>query len=260
MPSNNLEILSAAIARNAGIVLSLPSAGILRHHKSRFLSDETGGFWVESIPSERPLVEELIRTQHPAGISFKAGTTKVVFTAPLMRLDMAYRVNQETEIAAILLATPAEVKAIQRRHNYRVVVPVGSDMSVKVWRIPEKTYLRDRPMAAQQVNCELRDVSLGGLGVTFRGEDGQPPKVSEEDRLRVEVTFNGLAFLLEGRMRKPTPAPAPHADANVVRTGIVFKPLDHDIEGRQTLAALTRIVGQLQRDEARRHRLGIKIA
>ena len=258
MSSKNLEILSAAIARNAGIVLSLPSAGILRHHKSRFLSDEAGGFWVESIPSERPLVEELIRTRQPAGISFKAGTTKVVFTTPLMRLDLAYRVNQETEIAAILLATPTDVKAIQRRHNYRVVVPAGSDMSVKVWRIPEKTYLRDRPMAAQQVKCELRDVSLGGLGVTFQGEEGQPPKITAEDRLRVEVTFNGLAFLLEGRMRKPTPTP--NADPTVIRTGIVFKPMDHDIEGRQTLAALTRIVGQMQRDEVRRHRLGIKSA
>jgi hypothetical protein len=46
----------------------------------------------------------------------------------------------------------------------------------------------------------------------------------------------------------------------MVRTGIVFKPLDQDLEGRQTLAALTRIVGQLQRDEVRRHRLGIKSA
>src|SRR5215212_9497728 len=126
MPSNNLEILNAAIARNGGIVLSLPSAGLLRHHKSRFLSESPEGFWVESIPSEKPLVEELIRTGQPAGISFKAGTTKVVFTTPVMRLDLAYRVNDETEIPALLMAMPAEVKAIQRRHNYRVAVPVGS--------------------------------------------------------------------------------------------------------------------------------------
>jgi hypothetical protein len=59
-------------------------------------------------------------------------------------------------------------------------------------------------------------------------------------------------------MRKPMPAA--NSDPAVIRTGIVFKPLEHDIEGRQTLAALTRIVGQLQRDEVRRHRLGIKSA
>jgi len=258
MASNNLEILIDAIARNAGIVLSLPSAGLLRHHKSRFLSEAPEGFWVESIPSEKPLVEELIRNQHPAGISFKAGTTKVVFTTPVQRLDLAYRVNDETQIPALLMAMPAEVKAIQRRHNYRVAVQAGSDITVKVWRIPERAYLRDRPMAAQQIKCEVRDVSLGGLGVTFMGEANEPPKVSIEDRLRVEVTFGGMAFLLEGRMRKPTAAP--NASASMIRTGIVFKPLDQDLEGRQTLAALTRIVGQLQRDEVRRHRLGIKPA
>jgi hypothetical protein len=258
MASNNLDILNDAVARNAGIVLSLPSAGLLRHHKSRFLSESPEGFWVESIPSERPLVEELIRTQQPAGISFQSGTTKVVFATPVLRLDLAYRVNDETETPALLMAMPAEVKAIQRRHNYRVAVPAGSDISVKVWRIPERAYLRDRPMAAQQVKCEVRDVSLGGLGVVFRGEEGQPPKVSEEDRLRVEVTFGDLAFLLEGRMRKPTAAA--NTDPSMIRSGIVFKPLDQDIEGRQTLAALTRIVGLLQRDEVRRHRLGITSA
>src|SRR3954469_4780452 len=163
MASNNLDILKDAVARNAGIVLSLPSAGILRHHKSRFLSEFPDGFWVESVPSERPLVEELIRTEQPTGISFKSGTTKVVFATPILRLDLAYRVNEETQIAALLMQMPAEVKAIQRRHNYRVAVPAGTDMSVKVWRIPERAHLRDRPMAAQHVMCEVRDVSLGGL-------------------------------------------------------------------------------------------------
>src|SRR5687767_1957867 len=128
MSSNNLDILKDAIARNGGIVLSLPSAGLLRHHKSRFLSEFPDGFWVESIPSERPLVEELIRTGQPAGISFKSGTTKVVFATAVMRLDLAYRVNQETEIPALLMAMPAEVKAIQRRHNYRVAVQAGSEV------------------------------------------------------------------------------------------------------------------------------------
>ena len=42
-----------AIVRNAAVVLSLPSAGLLRHHKSRFLAETDEGFWVESVPAER---------------------------------------------------------------------------------------------------------------------------------------------------------------------------------------------------------------
>ena len=258
MSSNKLDILNDAIARSAGAVLSLPSAGILRHHKSRFLAPAAEGFWIESVASEQPLVEELIRNRHPAGISFKSGTLKVIFTTPVLQHELSYRINVDMVVPALLMATPAQVKAVQRRNNYRVAVPAGADLSVKVWRIAERTYLRDRPMASQQVKCELRDISLGGIGVTFRGEKGEPPKVSTEDRLRIELSCGGTSFLLEGRMRKPTPVA--NADRSVVRSGITFKALDQDLQGRQTLAALTRVVGTLQREEVRRHRLGIAAA
>jgi hypothetical protein len=41
---------------------------------------------------------------------------------------------------------------------------------------------------------------------------------------------------------------------------VQFKKLQNDLEGRQNVAALTQIVGELQRDEVRRIRLGLKIA
>ena len=49
-------------------------------------------------------------------------------------------------------------------------------------------------------------------------------------------------------------------DANIKRAGIKFKPLDKDMEGRQALATLTRIIGELQRAELRQHRMGIAAA
>src|SRR4051812_1685417 len=106
MSSNHLDILLDAIARNAGIVLSLPSAGLLRHYKSRFLAEVKDGFWVESVPAERPLVEELVRTQMPAGVSFKSGLLKVIFTAPVIRHDPAYRVNVGMVLEAIHVSFP----------------------------------------------------------------------------------------------------------------------------------------------------------
>jgi c-di-GMP-binding flagellar brake protein YcgR len=250
----NQNLLREAIARNAAAVLSLPSAGLLRHHKSRFLADAGDGFWMESVPAERLLVDELVGSRRPVGISFKSGTNKVVFTTPISHREPQYRVNALTVVEAILLPIPAQVKSIQRRSNYRVKVLPASALTVRVWRIAEKAYLGDRPMAAQGVDAELRDISLGGVGVTFVGRDGQPPKVSAGDRLRIELTHNGgAALLVEGRLRHPDEPFGPGANP----AGIQFVSLDGDLEGRQKLAQLTRIVGELHREEVRRARRGL---
>ena len=45
---------------NARLVLSLPSAGLLRHHKSRFLAIAADGIWIECPPDDRALIDDLI--------------------------------------------------------------------------------------------------------------------------------------------------------------------------------------------------------
>lgn len=253
MAENNTDMLKEAIARNAGIVLSLPSAGMLRHHKSRFLAEAPGGFYVESVPAEAMLIDALVMTGQPAGISFKNGHLKVVFACPIKQRQATYRINATTEVEAVLMPFPTDVKAIQRRNNYRVKIPAGAEFSTRIWRIPEHAYLGDRPMAAQEIGCELRDISIGGVGVTFKGKDGEPAKVSSADRLRIELSHPGGKILVEGRMRHPV---EPKKE-NQMRAGVQFKTLEGNLDGRQILAQLTRIVGELQRDEVRRLRLGL---
>jgi hypothetical protein len=250
MAANHLELLTKAIARNAGIVLSLPSAGMLRHHKSRFLAETPGGFWVESAPRDGALIDALVASGRPAGISFKASHLKAVFPAVVLRRDPAYQMNAFTQVQAVLLAMPGDIEVIQRRNNYRVHIPLGAPLSVRTWRIPERAHLADRPMHAQEIACELRDLSVSGMGVTFHGVNGEPPRVSTQDRLRIEFTHGEDTMLFEGRMRHPAaPSRGP-----TVRAGVQFKALEDDIDGRQILARLARIIGELQREEARRLR------
>jgi c-di-GMP-binding flagellar brake protein YcgR len=253
MADSNNDALLDAIARNAGIVLSLPSAGMLRHHKSRFLSDAPDGFWVESVPGEASLIDSLVISRQPAGISFKNGPLKVVFATPIEHRQPVYRINADTQVEALLLGFPTTIKAIQRRSNYRVRIPAGSELSARAWRIPEHAYLGDRPMAAQEIPCELRDLSTGGIGLTFKGKDGQPVKVSTADRLRIELYHADGKILLEGRMRHPVE----QSKQSEIRAGVQFKALENNLDGRQILAQLTRIVGELQREEVRRLRLGL---
>ncbi len=253
MPPSSLETLKDAIARNAGAVLSLPSTGALRHFKSRFLGVcGSDAFWAQWVSSDHSLVEGLPDGGRPAGVSFINGTVKATFVTHVRRLDAAHQVGATT-VAAVLMAMPTAVTLTQRRRDYRVEVPPDSGITVKVWRIAGRAYLYDLPMPSQQVKCELRDLSLGGIGVTFSGVHGQPPNVSEGDRLRVEVSNRETSVFLEGRMRRPTAPLDP--DPSVIRTGIVFTQSDQDIEGRQAQAVLTRFIGQLQRDEVRRIRI-----
>src|SRR5438270_224321 len=78
MPNENYEMLKDAIARNSGAVLALPSAGLVRHHKTRFLGEEENGFWIESTPQERPLLDTLMLEDAPVGVAFKAGNASII--------------------------------------------------------------------------------------------------------------------------------------------------------------------------------------
>ncbi len=248
MPENNSEMLQQAVARNTGAVLSLPSAGMLRHHKSRFLGEVDGGVLMEAPPGEGPLIADLVTTADPCGVSFRHGVNKVMFASPILKTQAGFRINAGTTLDAVLLAMPREIKSLQRRADYRVEIRTDSGIAIRVWRIGDRSYLKDQPLSAQEIKTEICNLSVGGAGVRFLGKDGASPKVTADDRLRVQLTFDGNKLLIEGRMRTETAV----LSDGTISTGIHFKKLDKDLEGRQITAQLTRIVGELQREEARR--------
>lgn len=247
-PQNSLELLYDAIARSTAVILSLPSAGLLHTHKSRFLGGAPEGFWVESVPGEGLLLDDLIARQQPCRLSFKSGHKNVSFSSLAKCRDPNFQLNADTTVEALRLTVPDEIESIQRRSAYRVTPTPDIALSLCLWRIAEKAQLRDRPMTAQEIGAQLLDVSVGGLGAMLRGKVDQPVKVALADRLRIELSYGGDAILLEGRLRHLVSPSGPH----VMRAGIQFHDLERDLAGRRTLAQLTTIVGVLQREEARR--------
>jgi c-di-GMP-binding flagellar brake protein YcgR len=251
MKSADKETLREAIARNAGAVLSLPSAGMLRHHRTRLLAPEEDGFWLEAPAGEKGLIDQLSASEHPVGVSLKSGASKVVFTTFIRTFQGQMQINTETAVDALLLAWPEDLKAIQRRSDYRVQVPIDGDVAVKVWRIPEHHFLADKPPASAQITATLRDMSVGGMGIVveMKAED---PKLTPDQRLRVTLHYaDNNQLLLEGRVKHIKSLPS-----GKFRVGCQFKKMQQDLEGRQAIATITHIVGQLQRDEIRRRRLG----
>jgi c-di-GMP-binding flagellar brake protein YcgR len=251
MKSADQQILRDAISRNAGIVISLPSAGMLRHCKSRLLASDENGFWIQAPPDETSLVNELMTSRQPIGISLKSATNKVVFTTIILQLQSAMQINKETTVNALMLVWPEELKAVQRRADYRVTVLPDAEISVRTWRITEHHYLKDRPPAVAQFEVTLRDLSVGGMGVVC-AFDPVAPKLTPDQRLRAVITHPDGELLLEGRVKHIRTLP--NGDLKV---GVSFKKLEDGIEGRQALASLTQVVGQLQRDEIRRRRISM---
>jgi c-di-GMP-binding flagellar brake protein YcgR len=245
------DTLRDAIARNAGAVLSLPSAGMVRHHKTRFLSEAPGGFWIEAAAgADEPLIESLISEGKPVGISFRANLKSILFTTPVEERRHKYEVNSETRVEALRLAFPKELQQKQRRQAYRASLPEDHGIELKLWRMTEKANLHDRPLTTLEMMATIHDLSVGGMGIICAPQkDGQPAKGLLNERVRVELSWGKTKVLTEGCIVRRKERPD-----RFVAMGIEFKKLESDLEGRQLLAKLNELVGNLQRDEIRRLR------
>lgn len=246
------DILDGAIAHNAAAVLSLPSAGMLRHHKTRFLAAEDGGFWVESDEQDLSLVDELIVRRQPVGLAFKSQNHKIVFLSPITRRVDSFALNDHVKVPALLLEYPADVKIVQRRGSYRVRVPSDVDVSARVWRVPEHAILRDRPMAAAELAVQIRDLSLSGMGLLCQPTNHRPQRLVVDERLRILLRRGDSEALIEGRVRH-----CERLGDDSLKVGVQFRDRQDSIDDRQNQAKLSSIVGQLQREEVRRMRIGI---
>lgn len=251
MTSAPADSLTAAIARNCAAVISFPSAGMMRHHKTRLLGEAEGGFWIESVPSEAALIDALISNSGQVGIAFKNGQRKIVFATVIWRRQADYKINDETRAEALLLRFPDEVKSVQRRSHYRVNLHDYMEIGLRVWAIGDEWYLKEKPSATLLIPCTGQDMSIGGLGLLATGGIGKDNKpILADQRLRIEFKYLEHEVLLEGRVRYLRELPNGHK-----RIGVEFQKLENGLEGRQMLSKLTNMVGQLHREEVRHNRL-----
>lgn len=239
------QLLTAAVARHAGLVLSLPGPEGLAHHKSRFLNECDEGVQVVSA-GEAAHLADLIAAARPVGVSFRMDGCRHLFAAVPLRHVTDFVVDGFAPCEMLLLKRPAEIKMIQRRAEYRVQVTPESGLAVGCWIIHRRADLRERPMPSQKLKIQVRDISMGGMGVTIFGQGDQPPAVTREDRLRVEVRLGDLELLVEGRMRASDAQEGPG-----LRTGIRFHFLDNGLDERLKVSQLGRIIGVLQMQQVR---------
>jgi len=251
MTDSPAQVLRDGIARNAAAVISFPSCGMLLHRKTRLLGQIEGGIWTGITQEDRVLVDELITNAAQVGVAFMQGAVKVVFTSPIIARKTDFSVNANLQVEAACLRFPQVIKTVQRRSSYRVSIPSPSDPQHRVWRISEHAILRDRPTPSLELKGVVRDLSIGGMAFVCPPDPQRPP-IAAGQRLRITLQHLEIEALMEGRVRYWRDL----ADRSL-RLGIEFNHVQNELEGRQASARLTTIVGQLQRTEVRRLRMGV---
>src|SRR5207302_8657717 len=127
--------------------------------------------------------------QPVVGVGFGAGPQLVSFAPPVLQRNPEFGVSGDALLEALRLSFPADVKAVQRRSNYRVRVPEDGELRIRMWRIPEHFVLRDKPVASQELLARIRDISIGGIGVSLLPKGEEQPKVLSGERLRLTLRY-----------------------------------------------------------------------
>jgi c-di-GMP-binding flagellar brake protein YcgR len=250
MIARDSEMLTQAIERNCAAVLALPSAGMNRIYKTRFLRGEGRRIWLDSVPGEQVLIQSLVADQTPVGVCFKIGQRKISFSSPILELDEKCKFfDAVAPIQALLMERPETVKPVQRRMHFRMPLRDSDQFSVRLWRVNEYVDLKDEPKDIFELPAEVCDLSVGGLGVIFR----KRPLLVAEQRLRVLLKHgNAQPMLIEGRSGVVRFNEA----ENIYETGIEFRGLQASLGGRKLTTELTRLIAALELTEARRKRGG----
>jgi hypothetical protein len=242
------QTLADAVARSAAAVLSISCSGKIRNFKTRFLGESEMGIWIEVPDLAGGMAKNVYSVNQEIGVSFLTNHRRLSFVTTIVQIDPEFRINQTVTTTAIQVAPAAEIKVVQRRSAYRVTVPSNSDLIVKVWRIANHVHISDRPLASQEIKVQLRNLSTGGMLIQLADSQPRSRKLAAEQRLRIELRYQELELILDGQVRcdeRP-------GESNLA--GIIFKIDGDDLDGRQDLAALTRIVGDLSQDEVKRVR------
>lgn len=131
-----VETIDFLVHNQTEIILKIKN----KHLKTKILSKKSSGFSIYRFSFETYIDESVI-------CSFEIKNEKYFFKSLLNSTN-----------AEFLLSIPDEVFHLQRRNDFRVAIPMGTDYECALVRINDHNV---------NIKAELRDISLGGCLITI---------------------------------------------------------------------------------------------
>jgi c-di-GMP-binding flagellar brake protein YcgR len=247
MPDNQ-EVLREAIERNTPVSIAVPSAGLMRQYRSRFVRAAGDTILLESVLEQSAAIDQLAKEGRPVTVMFRVDTQRVEFSAPVLERVRGIQLNADTLIEAIRLAWPTQIKAVQRRSDYRATVTAESGLSLKCWRVGEQYDLAAAPPAATLLTIDVRDLSAGGFGGIWKRRRDDPLTLADDQRFRVEVESPTGTAVFDARLRFLERL----GTGDTQRIGVQFTLSPTNLQDRQKGTLLAKLITELQRQELRR--------
>jgi hypothetical protein len=145
---------------------------------------------------------------------------------------------------------PIKEELVDRRGCYRARL-ANSLLRVRAWRIAPGTPLSHTPMPSQEVRFTVQNIALGGLGISLAPIPNSQPPLTSSDRLRLELVYDQINVLVEGRIRAPDAGQKGPFD----RTGIRFDGNQSNHGYHKAVFWLSKIMGYVQREELKARRM-----
>lgn len=246
-----MDFLREAIDRNSPAALALVLGDTTRLTRSRLLEAADNGIWVGLPTGQAEVVDTMLRAGQPVRVTFKRQQSHVEFHAPILERARAHRLNATTLVEAVRLAWPTRIDVVQRRAAYRAAVATEDDVTFRFWRIAADADLATVPPAAAELNVDVRDFSVSGVGGIWKRRRGEDPVLPCDQRLRVDVITPATTVTLEAYARFLAGLPEPEYR----RLGVQFMLGPTNLADRAKVGLLNRITGELQRSELKRLRV-----
>lgn len=244
------EIIASAIEKETPCVLTRRGDRGWQPCKSRLVSHpEAVGRLLLSASADTELgTGEPLTPGERVGVTFRRGHKKCMF-ATTVTGPVALEPTAGDAIECIELQWPEGLQELQRRVYFRAT-PLGRRVNVRFW--PGGVVGRadaERDGGTLMVGV-LQDLSAGGMRI--KTTDVAPDTFAEGDAVGCAFAPKprGETLILDGTFRH-----CQVEDDGSASIGVQFVGLEASERGRETLAALARVVTDFQRGQARQQRM-----
>lgn len=228
------DILQTAIEQNVSAIMSYQSKGKWHVVKVLLTKVCVNTFKIELAPKIKPHPMNINIGQNTV-VSFKHEHGKLIFDTTVISLEPS---PNKTSGGIIALAIPLQFELVQRRNYYRVRVPQGLIVNVKISHHSPAANQHHRNWSPHYWIGKLVDLSAGGTQVAIDAADKPDFKPGQSITMCFAPMPNESPLQFQAQIR----AILPTADQNNICLGLQITGLESNPEGRVVLRRLCNVI------------------